>query len=89
MPLDEFRAWVNGYSDRLIDIQGVAVHAGFWAAYYNNAKHPKPVDSVVRHLESQRVGSKKSAHSNDVDVEGFLATENEFLKRMEGSKNGE
>ena len=74
--MDEFQACIDGYSQRLLDQQKLAVQQGYWVAYYTKGKHPKPPDRVVESLLKA-----KTPHSDEVDVEGFLNMEAEFNKR--------
>lgn len=86
MSLDMFKAVVKGYSDHIFDLQLVAVHQGYWAGYYNRAKKPKNLETVLKKLfkakekGDDRVGKQK--HVDDVDVEGFLAKERMRLSQM-------
>ena len=87
--LEEFQAYVEGYSERLIDQQRIAVFTGFWAGYYNNTNHAKPVGTVMASLGKKK---KKAEHVNDINVENFKRTEAAFLKALEESEvdsNGE
>lgn len=80
------RACVNGYSDSLFDQTVLSVQSGYWAAYYTNAKHPKPLKMVIadmlRRKDQARQTNTKQVVKPEVDVEAFLATEEAFLKRL-------
>lgn len=85
MSLDMVRACIAGYSDRLLDEQLVALQTGYWAGYYNNAKHPKSVKSFTEAMlrtHNQQDATKTSAPKPDVDVEAFLAKEAKFKARL-------
>lgn len=84
MSLPVFRSCVAGYSDRLFDLQLLAVHGGFWSGYYSNSKKPKPLGTILKKLLKERnPKSQHSAHADTVDVEAFLAQEKRFKERME------
>lgn len=85
MSLDMVQAVINGYRDRMLDNQIIAVQSGYWSAYYSGAKHPKPVhkiaeDMVRRH--KQQDAKKMSTPKPDVDVDAFLEMEAQFKARM-------
>ena len=86
MSLDVFRAVVKGYSDHIFDLQLVAVHQGYWAGYYNRAKKPKNLETVLKKMfkakEKVNDGPRKRQKAEDVDVEGFLAKERLRLSQM-------
>ena len=87
MSLDVFEAFVSGYSDRLLDSQLLAVQSGYWAAYYTNSKHPKPLKQILESMVMKHVCTLKpssSAPKPDVDVEAFLAQEERFKKKLLG-----
>lgn len=91
MSLDMFEACIQGYEDQLFDQQIVAVHTGYWSAYFQT-KHPKPLSRVVEELIR---GHEKSQHAGvnkprpEVDVESFLAQERAFEERLRGETFGE
>ena len=87
LSFDVVQACIAGYSDRMLDEQLVAVQAGYWAAYYSGMKHPKPVgriteDMIKAHKKSENIASKASAPKPEVDVEAFLAMEEQFRARL-------
>ena len=87
MSLDVLNAFVGGYSDRLLDGQLLTVQSGYWAAYYNNSKHPKSLKTISESLiqRHQRVPrSSKDSLKPDVDVEAFLAQEELFKQKLLG-----
>lgn len=47
MSLDMFKAVVKGYSDHMFDLQLIAVHQGYWSGYYNRAKKPKSLETIL------------------------------------------
>lgn len=80
------QAVVNGYSDRLLDNQIIAIQSGYWSAYYMGAKHPKSVfkiaeDMLQRHNEKD--AKKASTPRPDVDVDAYLEMEAQFKARLE------
>ena len=86
MSLDMVQAVINGYGDRMLDNQIIALQAGYWSAYYSGARHPKPVhkiaeDMVNRH--KQQGAKRMSTPKPDVDVDAFLEMEAQFKARME------
>lgn len=87
MNMDCFKAYIQGYSDRLFDQQIVAVQTGYWAAYYTNAKHPKPLATIITEMARRKELKEKSNKGNivkpEVDVEAFKATEEQFLRRLQ------
>ena len=81
-----FQAVVQGYGDRILDSQIIALQSGYWSAYYTGVKHPKPVhkiaeDMVERH--KRRDVQKLSTTKPDVDVDAYLEMEAQFKARME------
>lgn len=85
MPLDVFKAVVKGYSDHIFDLQLLAVHQGYWSGYYNRAKKPKSLESILKKMFNTRnknEGKSKRKKAEDVDVEKFLAMEHLRLSQM-------
>ena len=86
MSLDMFKAVIQGYSDHIFDLQLVAVHQGYWSGYYNRAKKPKNLESVLKKLfrakEKSEDKSYKQERVEEVDVEKFLAMEQIRLSKM-------
>ena len=86
MSLDMFKAVIQGYSDHIFDLQLVAAHQGYWSGYYNRAKKPKSLDTVLKKLlrtkEKNTEKSHKQEKVDDVDVEAFLAMEQLRLSKM-------
>ena len=87
MSLDVFQAYIQGYSDRLFDQQIMSVQSGYWAAYFTNSKHPKPVKTIISEMSIKKDKVDKSHSKNvvkpEVDVEAFLETEAKFLKQLQ------
>ena len=86
MSLDVFQAYVEGYGDRIVDSQIIAVQMGYWSAYYSGVKHPKPVsriaEDIVRRHKAQ--GAKNlNTPKPDVDVDAYLEMEAQFKSRLE------
>lgn len=86
MSLDVFKAVIEGYSDHIFDLQLVAVHQGYWSGYYNRAKKPKNLESILKKLFKAREKNENKPYRQkkveDVDVEGFLAMERLRLSKM-------
>lgn len=85
MSLDMFRAVIKGYSDHMFDLQLIAVHQGYWSGYYNRAKKPKNLETILKKMFRVREksdDSRKQKKVEDVDVEGFLAMERLRLSKM-------
>lgn len=81
MTLDVVEALVDGYSDRLIDLQSIAAQTGYWAGYYQS-KRPKKikdvVNSILKSKEYKHTKQQKTATTED-DVQKFQERE---LRRM-------
>jgi hypothetical protein len=86
MSLDMFKAVIQGYSDHIFDLQLIAVHQGYWSGYYNRAKKPKNLESILRKLfkskEKEDAKPHKQKKVEDVDVESFLAKERLRLSQI-------
>ena len=86
MSLDMVKAVVQGYGDRLLDHQIIALQTGYWSAYYAGAKHPKPVHVIAADM-SQRHSKQSRADTTttkpDVDVDAFLEMEAQFKAKLE------
>lgn len=83
MSLDVFMACVQGYSDRLIDQQQLAVYTGFWSGYYASpGKRKKPLKSVIEMIDKTRQ-QEKVKKAPELDIETFLKRE-ERRKRAGG-----
>ena len=87
MSLDVFRACVKGYADSLFDKQVLTVQAGYWAAYFANSKHPKSVSNIItdmsRKHQQKQLSNNKNVNKPEVDVEAYLATEEQFFRRLQ------
>lgn len=86
MSVDVLRAYIGGYTDHIFDLQLVAVHQGYWSGYYNRAKKPKGVETVLKKLfkarDKQAGKTPERTRMEDVDVESFLAKEQLRLSQM-------
>ena len=86
MSMDIFKAYIQGYSDRLFDQQILSVQSGYWAAYYSNAKHPKPLKKLIDEMtrKKNKIEQKKSKNviKPEVNVDAFLAQEERFLNKL-------
>ena len=85
MSLDVFRAVIQGYSDRMFDMQVLAVHQGYWSGYYNKVKKPKSMNTILQKMLRARdkVRNTNSAqpHTDEVDVATFLERERKRLSK--------
>lgn len=79
--MEQFNCFIQGYSDRTLELQQLAVEIGYWSAYYSNAKHPKPVSKIFEMLRKKPV--KKQHSDQDPDVETFLQLERKRLEMLE------
>lgn len=86
MSLDAFMAVVQGYTDRLLDQQILAVQTGYWAAYYTGSKHPKSVqqlaEDMVRKHQRKQDAADMSIPRPEVDVNAFLEKEAKFKAKL-------
>lgn len=86
MNMPQLIAWMRGYDDYLFDLKCLTVHIGYWAGYYNNAKHPKSLSSILRDLNDEYLGQKEivcdSKASDDIEanVEQFKQREQRFAQ---------
>ena len=87
MNLPQFKACIKGYENHLFDLECLAVHAGYWAGYYSNAKRPKSLSSILKELCKKHVSAEQRDRSStqierpDVDVDQFLRREESFNRR--------
>lgn len=82
-------AYIQGYSDRMVDQQILAVQSGYWSAYYTNSKHPKAMSSIAEKIVRNHEQSMSKAINKpkaDVDVEAFLAQEALFQAKLSESR---
>lgn len=81
------KTYIQGYSDRLFDQQILSVQTGYWAAYYSNAKHPKPLKILIAEMTHNKNKTEQKKSKNvtkpEVDVNAFLEQEERFLKRLQ------
>ena len=82
-----FRAVIQGYSDRIFDLQILAVHQGYWAGYYSRAKKPKSLETILNKMsrDKNKVERKASGKTKaeDVDVATFLEREKKRLSKIQ------
>ena len=84
MTLPHFIAFQKGYDLSRYDLECLMVKAGYWAAYYNNAKNAKPVSSVLEQMHDQYYKPKKSKGPKpEVNVDLYLQREESFNRRRE------
>lgn len=79
--MEQLNCFIQGYSDRTLELQQLAVEIGYWSAYYSNAKHPKPVSKILEML--RRKPTKKKHSDQEPDVEAFLQLEQKRLEMLE------
>lgn len=79
MNIPMLNALVEGYQDRLFDQECLAVHQGYWAAYYQS-KRPKPVKTILTKMvtDHERVRKKRQSNTEVVKPEVNV---NQFLER--------
>ena len=87
MSLDIFRAVIQGYSDRVFDLQILAVHQGYWAGYYSRAKKPKSLETVLNKMSREKDKRDRKASgqptTEEVDVATFLERERKRLSQIQ------
>ena len=81
MSIDTLNACMEGYNDRLFDQQLLTAHIGFWSGYYNNSKHPKPLNSVLTSMLKSK-NKKNQKHVDTVNVAEFLEKEQKFKEQL-------
>lgn len=69
-------------------MQCIAVCSGFWSGYYANAKHPKPIKTVLEKMYQLHVQAKQQTAGimkpkPEIDVDAFLEREKRFKERSE------
>lgn len=79
MNLSMLQAYIEGYQERMFDLQCLAVHQGFWAGYYQSKK-PKPVHVILQKLfkEHSKRGKKHTqgnAEKPEVNLDQFMERE--------------
>lgn len=72
--LGQVQAVIQGYSDRIVDWQTMAVWSGYYSAYFSNAKHPKKPTEIIKHIihEYSKGDSSKGNTTRDVDMDSEL-----------------
>lgn len=83
----QFNACMDGYTDRCTDNAATAILTGYWSAYYNNSKKPKLPARVIEQLY-EKIDKIKSGEKPELDVDSFLAIEEQFQQRL-ALKKGE
>lgn len=87
MSLDMFKACIDGYADRLLDQQILALQTGHWAAYYVGSKHPKSAVKIAAEMQKHhKAADKRTKPKPDVDVERFMQQEARFRARVRKHK---
>lgn len=73
-----------GYEDRIFDYRTIAVESGYWSGYWSASKKPKSLKTILTRVLAQhdKRNEKGKHHSDEVDVEAFLAREARF-KQMQ------
>lgn len=88
MSLDVFNTLVEGYSDRLVDLQSIAAQTGYWSGYYQT-KRPRKikdvVNSILKNKERKQIRKQKTATTED-DILKFQERE---LRRIATLKQWE
>ena len=72
--LGQVQAVIQGYSDRIVDWQSMAVWSGYYSAYYSNAKHAKKPTEVIQRMlsEYQKGDSSRGNTTQDTDMNAEL-----------------
>ena len=85
MSLEVFRAYIDGYSDHLLDQQILSMQSGYWAAYFVGSKHPKSMKELAEKMCARKDAKRPevSVARPEVDVESFLEREANFKARLE------
>ncbi len=84
MSMEMLKACVDGYSNRLLDMQLLSLQSGYWSGYYSRAKKPKTLKLIAETL-MRKMGTSnnsKPKHAAEVDVDAFLEQERIFAERM-------
>ena len=89
--LGQVQAVIQGYSDRIVDWQSMAVWSGYYSAYFANAKHPKKPTEIIKNLidehskgDSSR-GNTTQAVDMNAELELFAQRDLRFLDMMGGN----
>lgn len=78
--MDVFRACIAGYQAHQVDLEVLAVQQGYWSGYYNRAKRPKPLKTILNRL-FDTPKRKSLSDKADVDVQAFQQMEAQFEQR--------
>lgn len=76
----QFNAVVDGYSERLLDMQEISVHTGYWSAYFSSRK-PKSLKQILEKMHSFRnLPAEGGLQHTQVmpDIERFLERQERF-----------
>lgn len=82
MDLEQLNQYIAGFSDHIFDLQQIAIEVGYWCGYYNNSKHPKPVNNIIKSLKN-KLSRKEKGPASDPDVETFMELERKRLQMYE------
>lgn len=77
MNIPMLKAFVEGYQERLFDMECLAVQQGYWAGYYQSKK-PKSVKVVLEKMDRDHkkiIKKAKNIPKPEVDVDRFLKLE--------------
>lgn len=77
LSLEQVRAVVAGYSDRLVDAEIAAVMTGYYSAYYTNTKRPKKPQKLIEAImrAHRKKDSSKRTPAEAPDIEEFMRRE--------------
>lgn len=71
MTLDVFNSVVQGYNDRIIDMQALTAQIGYWSAYYQS-KRPSKINKIVQNIMGNKFKkSKGPTITQEADVAKF------------------
>lgn len=77
MNIPMLQAYIDGYQERLFDLQCLAVHQGYWAGYYQSRK-PKSAKSIIERMirdhkkEVKGHGPKVEKPKPEVDLDRIM-----------------
>lgn len=73
MNLDQFYAFVTGYSDKLICDECNAVWAGYYSAYFMSKNPKKPGDIIKKIIHEHDKANKNTSHDTDIDINAEIS----------------
>lgn len=83
-----YNAFVEGSTDRQLKENTRAVATGYFAAYYTNARHKKPMKEIIAQMQRQRdISFQKvyeSTQKDCVDMDAEVAKFQERERRRLG-----